>query len=68
MIVPRKIQQRDIFKYELRSADTRVASHIPNLFWKAKHKQIKQITDKVTLAVRRNKTKGKKDHSKYAPE
>ena len=42
------------------SVDTRVASHIPNLFWKAKHKQIKQITDKVTLAVHRNKTKGKK--------
>ena len=57
---PHKIQQRDIFKYELHSVDTRVASHIPNLFWKAKHKQIKQITDKVTLAVHRNKTKGKK--------
>ena len=57
---PRRIQQRDIFKYELRSVDTRVASHIPNIFWKAKHKQIKQIMDKVTLAVRRNKTKGKK--------
>ena len=29
-------------------------------FWKAKHKQVKQICDKVSLAVHRNKTKGKK--------
>ena len=42
------------------SVDTRVASNIPNIFWKYKHKQIKQITDKVSLAVCRNKTKGKK--------
>ena len=54
------VQQRDIFKYELRSVDTRVASNIPNIFWKAKHKQVKQICDKVSLAVRRNKTKGTK--------
>ena len=54
------LQQQDIFKYELHSVDTRVASNIPNIFWKAKHKQTKQITDKVSLAVRRNKTKGKK--------
>ena len=54
------LKQRDIFKYELHSVDTRVASNIPNIFWKAKHKQTKQITDKVSLAVCRNKTKGKK--------
>ena len=52
--------QQDIFKYELRSVDTHVALNIPNTFWKAKHKQVKQICDKVSLAVRRNKTKGKK--------
>ena len=54
------LQQQDIFKYELHSVDTCVASNIPNIFWKAKHKQVKQICDKVSLAVCRNKTKGKK--------
>ena len=54
------LKQWDIFKYELCSVDTCVASNIPNIFWKAKHKQTKQITDKVLLAVCRNKTKGKK--------
>ena len=54
------IQQQDIFKYELHSDDTKVASNIPNIFWKTKHKQMKQIADKVSLAVCRNKTKGKK--------
>ena len=54
------LKQRDIFKYELHSVDTCVASNIPNIFWKAKHKQVKQICDKVSLAVCRNKTKGKK--------
>ena len=54
------VQIHELFKYELRSADTRVASNIPNIFWKVKHKQIKQIADKVSLAVHRNKTKGKR--------
>ena len=54
------LQQQDIFKYELHSVDTCVASNIPSIFWKAKHKQVKQICDKVSLAVCRNKTKGKK--------
>ena len=54
------VQIHELFKYELRSAHTQVASNIPNIFWKVKHKQIKQIADKVSLAVRRNKTKGKK--------
>ena len=40
--------------------DTRVASNIPNIFWKTNHKQMKQIADKVSLAVHRNKTKSKK--------
>ena len=39
------IQQQNIFKYELHSADTRVASNIPNIFLKTKHKQMKQIAD-----------------------
>ena len=37
-----------------------MASNIPNIFWKVKHKQIKQIADKVSLAICRNKTKGRK--------
>ena len=45
------IQQRHIFKYELQSVDTKVASNIPNIIWKGKHKQIKQIKDKVSLAA-----------------
>ena len=48
-------QQRDIFKYGLQSVDTRVASSIPNIFWKAKHEQVRQITNKVSLTVCSNK-------------
>ena len=44
----------------MHSADTQVASNIPNMFWKVKHKQIKQMADKVSLVVCRNKTKEKK--------
>ena len=40
------VQIHELFKYELHSADTRVASNIPNIFWKVKHKQIKQIADR----------------------
>ena len=54
------LQQQYIFKYELHSVDTCVASNMPNIFWKAKHKQTKQITDKVSLAVCRNKTEVKR--------
>ena len=32
------VQIRELFKYELRSADTRVASNIHHIFWKVKHK------------------------------
>ena len=54
------VQIYELFKYELHSTDTRVASNIPNIFWKVKHKQMKQIADKVSLAVHRNKIKQKK--------
>ena len=50
----------DICKYELRCVDRRVASNVPNLFFKVKRLQIKQVCDKVTLALRCFKTKGKK--------
>ena len=41
----------DICKYELRCVDRRVASNVPNLFFKVKRLQIKQVCDKVTLAL-----------------
>lgn len=49
----------DICKWELRNVDRRVALSIPNIFYKLKRLQIKQIRDKVSLAVRKCKTKGR---------
>ena len=49
----RNVHTSDIFKAELRNIDPRVCLNIPNIFWKAKHLQIKHVTDKVTLALRR---------------
>ena len=49
-----------ICKWELRNVDRRTAMCIPNIFYKLKRLQIKQIQDKVSLAVRKCKTKGKK--------
>ena len=50
----------DIEKWELRCADRRAAQSVPNIFFKLKKIQTKQISDKVNLAVRRYKTEGKK--------
>jgi hypothetical protein len=47
-----------ICKWELRNIDRRVAQCLPNIFYKLKRLQIKQIKDKVTLAIRKCKTKG----------
>ena len=44
------LQQWEIFKYELCFVDTCAASNIPNKFWKAKHRQTKHITDKVSIS------------------
>ena len=55
-----KLTKREIFKYEMRSVDRRVSTNIPNIFWKTKHKQINQIHQQVSFALRRNQTKGKK--------
>ena len=44
----------DICNYELHSVDRRAAINIPNLFF------MKQVLDKVTLAIHRHKTKGKR--------
>ena len=50
----------DIVKWELRSVDRRAAQSVPNIFFKHKKLQMKQISDKVNLAVRRCKGKEKK--------
>lgn len=41
-----------ICKWELRNIDRRVAMNLPNIFYKLKKLQIKQIKDKVALAMR----------------
>ena len=46
-----KVHYSDICKYELRCVDRRVASNIPNMFFKQKRLQTKQVCDKVTLAL-----------------
>ena len=55
-----KLTKREIFKYEMRSVDKRVSTNIPNIFWKTKFKQINQIHQQVSFALRRTQTKGKK--------
>ena len=55
-----KLSKREIFKYEMRCADKRVSTNIPNIFWKTKYKQIHQIHQQVSFALCRNQTKGKK--------
>lgn len=49
-----------ICKWELRNIDRRCATYIQNLFYKLKKLQIKQIQDKVMLAIRKSKLNGKK--------
>ena len=48
----------DVCKWELRNVDRRVALCMPNIFFKLKRLQIKQIKDKVSLAIRKCKAKG----------
>lgn len=57
-IVP--VHYSSICKWELRNVDRRCASCVPNLFFKLKKLQIKQIQDKVMLAMRKCKLQGKK--------
>ena len=54
------VHYSDICKYELRSIDRRAALNIPNLFFKMKRLQIKYISDKVQVAMKRCKYKHKK--------
>ncbi|XP_056001840.1 uncharacterized protein LOC130048804 [Ostrea edulis] len=49
-----------ICKWELKNVDRRCAQCVPNLFYKLKRIQIKQIQDKVMLAMRKCKLQGKK--------
>ena len=55
-----KLHYSDICKWELRAEDRRVASNAPNIFFKAKKLQIKQVADKATLTVKRVQNKDKK--------
>ena len=54
------VHYSDIVKWELRSVDRRAAQSVPNIFFKHKKLQMKQISDKVNLAVRRCKKEVKK--------
>jgi len=54
----KNVSYSDIVKWECRSMDRRVAKCIPNLFFKLKKLQIQQITNKVSLALRRCKSQG----------
>ena len=55
-----QVHYSDIVKWELRSVDRRAAQSVPNIFFKHKKLQMKQISDKVNLAVRRCKGTEKK--------
>ncbi|XP_062567926.1 uncharacterized protein LOC134230168 [Saccostrea cucullata] len=54
-----RVSYADIAKWELRSVDRRAAQSVPNLFFKLKKIQMKQVTDKCNLALRKCKTKGR---------
>ena len=47
------VHYSDICRWELRSLDRRCANSVPNIFFKLKKLQIKQIQDTVTLAMRK---------------
>ncbi|KAL9956871.1 hypothetical protein ACROYT_G038421 [Oculina patagonica] len=49
-----------VAKWELRCQDRRAAQSVPNLFYKLKKLQIKQIQDTACISLRKCKTKGKK--------
>jgi hypothetical protein len=57
------VHYSDICKWELRAVDRRVATSVSNLFYKMKKLQIKQISDKLNLAMRRCKMEGKTYHA-----
>ncbi|XP_064645914.1 uncharacterized protein LOC135499178 [Lineus longissimus] len=55
-----KLHYSDVCKWQLRAEDRRVSQNVPNLFFKAKKLQIKQVCDKGTLAMRRVQRKGER--------
>ncbi|XP_062615938.1 uncharacterized protein LOC134277623 [Saccostrea cucullata] len=55
-----KVHYSDLVKWELRNIDRRAANSVPNLFFKMKKIQMKQISDKVNLVLRRCKGTEKK--------
>ena len=52
-----------ICKWELRARDRRVAQSVPNIFYKLKKLQIKQIQGSASLSLRKCQRKGEKVHS-----
>jgi hypothetical protein len=54
------VHYSSICKWELRCIDRRAACSIPNIFFKLKKIQVKQIHDKVSLAMRKCQTEGRK--------
>ena len=50
------VHYSDVAKWELRSQDRRAANSVPNIFFKLKKIQMKQLNDKVQLALRRCQT------------
>ena len=49
-----------VAKWELRCQDRRAAQSVPNLFYKLKKLQIKQIQDTASISLQKCKTKGKR--------
>ena len=47
------VSYSDICKWELSGIDRRAANSVPNIFFKLKKNQMKQLNDKVNLVVRR---------------
>ena len=54
------VKYATICKWELRSSDRRASSSIPSICFELKRLQIKQIQDRVPLAMRKCQTEGKK--------
>ena len=54
-----KVNYSDVCKYELQSVDRRVATNVPNVFFKFKKVQMKSVMAKKSLLIHRCKRKGK---------
>jgi hypothetical protein len=55
----RQADNSERWEWELRSRDRRVAQSVPNIFYKLKKLQIRQIQGSASLSLRKCKTKGK---------